>query len=192
MFLGTIWCFEYVKIVLKFLETFLTFKIGILRLNFISSRSENFRVFYYIIWWTEYEKNFEKNHWGILDLENLQSGSLFIFWINESWRWLSSVIHALKIEKIVKKNPRSIFDLELVIFKVNGVCGDFYTIFYIFSAWNYIRNTLSNFHDKCGADRYIDQQLGWGLYLIYPVILCINFAFYKTSICTEISPQLKG
>ena len=44
----------------------------------------------------------------------------------------------------------------------------------------------------CGAGRYINQQLGRGLYLRYPVILCINFAFYKRLICTEISPQLKG
>ena len=36
-----------------------------------------------------------------------------------------------------------------------------------------------------GAGRYIDQQSGRGLYLRYPVILCINFAFYKRSICTE-------
>ena len=28
--------------------------------NFISSRSEDFRVFSYVIWWTEYEKNTEK------------------------------------------------------------------------------------------------------------------------------------
>ena len=75
MFLGKIWCFEYKKIVLKFLETLLTLKIGISRSNFISSRSEDFRVFSYVIWWTEYEKNTEKNHWGILDLENLQSRS---------------------------------------------------------------------------------------------------------------------
>ena len=44
----------------------------------------------------------------------------------------------------------------------------------------------------CGAGRYIDQQLGRELYLRYPVILCLNFAFYKRSISTEISPQLKG
>ena len=30
------------------------------------------------------------------------------------------------------------FDLELAIFKVKGVCGNFLTIFFIFSAWNYI------------------------------------------------------
>ena len=44
----------------------------------------------------------------------------------------------------------------------------------------------------CGAGRYIDQQSVRGLYLRlrYPVILCINFAFYKIrafsviSVCT--------
>ena len=49
------------KIVLKFLETFLTLKIGISRSNFISSRIEDFRVFYYVIWWTEYEKRLKKS-----------------------------------------------------------------------------------------------------------------------------------
>ena len=44
----------------------------------------------------------------------------------------------------------------------------------------------------CGDDRNIDQQSGQGLYLGYPVILCINFAFYKRSICAEISLQLEG
>ena len=39
----------------------------------------------------------------------------------------------------------------------------------------------------CRAGRYIDQQSGRGLYLRYPVILCINFAFYKRSICREMS-----
>ena len=44
----------------------------------------------------------------------------------------------------------------------------------------------------CGAGRYIDKQSGRGLYLRYPITSCINFAFYKRSICTEISPQLQG
>ena len=30
-------------------------------------------------------------------------------------------------------------DLEIEIFKVKGVCGNFFTIFYVFSASNYIR-----------------------------------------------------
>ena len=36
------------------------------------------------------------------------------------------------------------------------------------------------------------QQSGRGHYLRYPVILCINFAFHKRSICTEIPTHLKG
>ena len=115
-------------------------KIGISRSNFISSSSEDFTVFFYVIWWTEYKKN----HWGILDLENLQSRSHFIFCISESWRWLSSVIDALKMGKTVKKKPQSIFDLEIEIFKVMGVCGNFFTNFYIFSASNYIRKPSKN------------------------------------------------
>ena len=126
----------------------LTLKIGISRSNFISSRSEDFRVFFYVIWWTEYEKNTEKNLWGILDLENLQSRSNFIFCISESWRRLCSVIDALKMAKTVKQNPHTIFDFEIEIFNIKAVCSNSFTIFYVFSASNYIQNTLSNLHDK--------------------------------------------
>ena len=42
-------------------------------------KSEDFKVFSYAIWWSEYEKNTDKNHWGILDLENLKLRSHFIF-----------------------------------------------------------------------------------------------------------------
>ena len=37
------------------------------------------------------------------------------------------------------------FDLETVIFKVKGVCGNFFTIFFIFSAWNYIEVPFQTF-----------------------------------------------
>ena len=68
----------------------------------------------------------------------------FHIWKSESWRWLSSVIDALKMEKTVKKNPQSIFDLEIYILKVKGVCGNFSTTFYVFSASNYIRKPSKN------------------------------------------------
>ena len=126
----------------------LTLKIGISRSNFISSRSEDFRVFSYVICWSESKKNTEKNHWGILDVENLQSRSNIILDISESWRWLCSVIDALKLGKSVKKNPQSIFDLEFEIFQVKGVCGNFFTIFFIFSSWNYIEIPSQTFMTK--------------------------------------------
>ena len=90
------------------------------------------------------------------------------------------------------------FDLELAILKVKGVCGNFFHIQRVVLH----RNTLSNLHDKWDkffrlqftlpARLVIDQQSGRELYLKYPVISCKNFAFHKRSICTEISPQLKG
>ena len=36
------------------------------------------------------------------------------------------------------------FDLEIEIFKVKGVCGNFFTIFYVFSASNYTRKPSKN------------------------------------------------
>ena len=36
------------------------------------------------------------------------------------------------------------FDLETEIFKVKGVCGNFFTIFYVFSASKYIRKPSKN------------------------------------------------
>ena len=129
---------------MKVLETLLTSKIGISRSYLISNGSEDFRAFSYVIWWTEYEKNTGKNHWGVLDLENLQSRSHFIFCIRERWRWLYSVIDGPKLGKTVKKNPQRIFDLEIEIFKVKGVCVNFFTISYVFSASNYIRKPSKN------------------------------------------------
>ena len=133
------------------------------------------------------------------------------------------------------------FDLEIEIFKVKGVCGSFFTIFYVFSGSNYIRkpsnnlsyirnkiwplivdfqgqgclrefhhyffhiqrvklhrNTLSNHHDKWDKFFTLHFTMPAGLVDIStsiqvvdstwdPVILCINFAFYKRSICTEIA-----
>ena len=90
------------------------------------------------------------------------------------------------------------FDLEIEIFKIKGVCGN---VFHI-QGVKLHKNILSNLHDKWehffyialnvdyAAGRYIDQ-LSRGLYLRYAVILCINFAFSKRSICTEIFLQLK-
>ena len=97
----------------------MTLKISISRSNFISTRSEDFKVFSYVIWWTEYEKNTENNHWGILDLENLQSRSHFIFCISESCRWLSSVIDLIKMEKTVKKILKASLTLKMSISRWN-------------------------------------------------------------------------
>ena len=36
------------------------------------------------------------------------------------------------------------FDLKIEIFNVKGVCGNFFTIFYVFSASNYIRKPSKN------------------------------------------------
>ena len=156
------WFFEYVKNSCKILETLLALKVGISRENFISSRSNYFRVFSYIIWWTEYEKN----HWGILDLETLQSRSNFIFCIIESWRWSSNVIDELKMGKTVKKNPQNIFEIELVIFKVKDVCGNFFTIFFILSAWNYIEMSSQTF--MTNRTNFLHCTLrclrGWSIY----------------------------
>ena len=95
------------------------------------------------------------------------------------------------------------FVLELTIFKVKGVCGNLLTIFFIFSTWNYIQIPFQTF--MTNETNFLHCTLrclrGWsiyrpavrsGLYLRYPVILYINFAIYKRSICTEFSPQLKG
>ena len=97
------------KYFLKCLEIFLTLKIGISRSNLISSRSEDFRMFSYVIWRTENEKDTEKNDCGILDLENLQSRSHFMFCMSESWRWLSSAIDALKWEKQWEKSSKHLW-----------------------------------------------------------------------------------
>ena len=106
----------------------MTLKIGISRSNFISGWGEDFRVFSYVIWLTGYEKNIEKNHWGILNLGNLQSRSHFIFCTSESWRRLFSVIDALKKGKTVtKKSLRHLwpwiclFRGEILVSSTNAV-----------------------------------------------------------------------
>ena len=148
-------------------------------------------MFFYVIWWTEYEQNTEKNHWGILDLKTLQSRSHFIFRINESWRWLSSVIDALKMGKTVKKNPQSIFDLELAIFKVKGLCGNFLTIFFILSAWNcieipsqtFMTNETTFLHCTLRTDRKIEYFSIIKVYALRRVYQLLAIIFSEASIC---------
>ena len=71
-------------------------------------------MFSYVILWTENEKNTKKIT-GILDLENLHSRLHFIFCISESWRWLFSVIDALKMGKIIKKILKASLTLKMSI-----------------------------------------------------------------------------
>ena len=90
------------------------------------------------------------------------------------------------------KIPRNIVDHEIEILKVKDVCGNFLTIFFIFSALNYIeipsqafmtnennfllctlrmklhRNTLSNLHDKWDKFFTLHFTLPVGLVDIYP------------------------
>ena len=64
-------------------------------------------------------KKYWNNHWDILDLDNLQSRSYFIFCISESWGWLSSVIDALKMGKTVKKMLKASLTLKMSISRWN-------------------------------------------------------------------------
>ena len=63
----------------------------------------------------------------MLDLENLQSMSHFIFLF---FAHQTTYENLLKTRLILEIK----FDLEWTIFKVKGVCGNFDTIFFIFSA----------------------------------------------------------
>ena len=58
------------------------------------------------------------------------------------------------------------FDFELAIFKVKGVCGNFLTIFFIFSAWNYIWITSQTF--MTNKTNFLHCTLrclqGWSIY----------------------------
>ena len=126
----------------------MTLKIGISRSNLISSRSEDFRVFFYVIWWTEYEKN----HSGILDFENLQSRSHLIFGITESWRWLSSVRIFLDIPGDAAVACRVCGRKEIWPlnrgFQGQGCLWEFFNYFFHIQRMKLHRNTLSNLYDK--------------------------------------------
>ena len=129
-----------------------------------------------------------KNHWGILDFENLQSRSHFIFCISESWIWLSSVIDALKMGKQWKKTSKHLWPLNRD-FQGQGCLQEFFLLFFTYLAheitlkyplkpsWQMRQIFYIALYVACGAGRYIDQKLGLGLCLRYPVILCRNFAF---------------
>ena len=144
----------------------MTSKIGISRSNFISSRNEDFRVFSYVIWWTEYEKNTEKNHWRILDLENLQSRSHFIFRISKSWSWVfsaSNYIPSKNLAYIRNKIWPWIGD-----FPGQGWLREFFYYFFHIQHMKQHRNTLSNLHDKwhkfCTLHFTLPAGLGWSIY----------------------------
>ena len=83
-------------------------------------------------------KNTEQNHWGIFDLENIQTRSHCIFCISESWSWVFSASDYIRKPSKNLAYIRIKFDLGLAIFKVKGGCGNFFTISFILSAWNYM------------------------------------------------------
>ena len=80
-------------------------------------------------------------------------------------------------------------------FQGQGCLRVFFYYFFHIQRVKLLRNILSNLHDKWDKFFTLHFTLPAGLVDISTssqVEDCINFAFYKRSICTEISPQLKG
>ena len=85
-------------------------------------------------------KEYWKNHSGILDLENLQSRSDFIFCSSGSWRWLSSVIDVLKMGKTVKKKSSKHLWPWISDFQGQGCLRGFFYYFFHINFQFYVGN----------------------------------------------------
>ena len=103
-------------------------------------------------------KNTEKNHWGIIDLENLQSRSHLIFaWAKVEYGFPASFsAHQTTYENLLKTRLilEMKFDLGIEIFKIKDFCRNFLHIQRV----KLHRNTLSNLNKK--LDKFFTLPAG--------------------------------
>ena len=93
-------------------------------------------------------KNRNRNHWGILDLENLQSRSHFIFCINVCWIWIFSASNYIRKPSKNLAYIRNKIWLWIGDFQGQGCLWEFFYYFFHIQRVKLHRNTLSNLHDK--------------------------------------------